>query len=50
METREIRLLESIEGALWKLAQQTELIAESLAEANERENARVETVRTTATP
>jgi len=42
MDTRELKLLESIEGALLKLANQAELIAESLAEMNEREDHRDE--------
>jgi len=40
LEVRELRLLESIEGALLKLANEVELIADSLAQANDRETQR----------
>ena len=42
MDTRELKLLESGEAALWKLANEVELIADSLAQMNEREERRNE--------
>jgi Na+-translocating ferredoxin:NAD+ oxidoreductase RnfC subunit len=42
VDTTEIRIFEEISAALYKLANETELIADSLAQANEREQQRDE--------